>query len=584
MASLTAANGAPLKIYIGRLGAAICYEDFIACMGGKLSLVGRYLSSMTVKELPQPGRPKTFARKKLPAYRMMRMGDGLMYMIIPPTRCEALRRLKLRTEVVADTIHPENAPLPAPRSLSPNQWPCPELTMALPPYTYQETILDYLFNGPAAPLGDTAVKNFTARTMLQLDTGLGKTYIGCAAVGAVNEPALVVVPTDAIRMQWLEAFAENLPALKCAPYNNSARVPPGPGTHDVVVIIINTARDKTPAFFEGYGLIILDESHEYHSAKNGNILWLAQTKRVLALSATPNERIDGLDKIVNAHITPPLLPDKIPGFSRENVRFRGTVKQVRYKGHPDHCAVEVSTTGSVSAIGTIGNIIRDPCRLRLVAAEVARLYHMHEQPDAAELGLGPRPPEAATPDYPAGEIRRHCIYVFAEHRDFLPAIRDALLECLNEKDIFTPEIDVLDSDGVAAPLRGPEGEVLAEVPKDNARGVVHTTTILRGGATHDDLVRARSSYVVPATYGYCRRGISLKDITAAVYATPRHFGGWQITGRNLRAGSDTSIVRQFVDIIDVRTPLKKQAPDRKKVFEERGFDVYTVDVDYQEYA
>jgi hypothetical protein len=54
----------------------------------------------------------------------------------------------------------------------------------------------------------------------------------------------------------------------------------------------------------------------------------------------------------------------------------------------------------------------------------------------------------------------------------------------------------------------------------------------------------------------------------------------QVLGRILRRGSDESIVRQVVDIVDVRTGLKGQAADRRKVYRAKGYPISTVRVSW----
>jgi superfamily II DNA or RNA helicase len=467
---------------------------------------------------------------------------------------------KTLTEVAAD-----NRPLPAPRRIAEER-----LDPEEPLYEYQEATVEHLCMGP---FGDASVAAHTGVVYLQMDTGLGKSRVGCAVIARRGEPALIVVPTAAIGVQWLDELRILFPAMVTALYHNppkgSKKAPPGPLTHDVVVIIINTFRDKDPSFMEGFGTVILDEAHEYHSAQNSRALWLAQTRVVLGLSATPEERPDGLDKYVHLHLGPVLYPKDIPGFDVNAVSFKGEVRIVDWVGHPEHCVTATTPAGTMSAVVTIGNIVRDPARVRLVAAEVARLFRLHETADAAELrrlGLGPRPADAATPKHPAGEVRRHGVFVFAELRDALPAIRDALHRIVGAENVLVPELDPETKEAKAAPA----------IPVSILRGGVKST------AVND--ARAARSHVVLTTYGFSRRGISLPDMTSVVLATPRRNGSTQVLGRILRRGSDESIVRQVVDIVDTRTGLKGQVSDRRKVYKLKGYEITKASATWEEYA
>jgi hypothetical protein len=556
----------PLYGEAGRLGLEIPLAPFRARVGGEAPL-RKILGALTITEKVHPGRPRGMARAAHRAYAVERAGapDGVLR--VPRAKGAALLRARLRGAPLLDGLRAAparladgrpnpNAPLPPPRRIA-----AEGLAAEEPLYEYQEAAIAHLC-GAAGPFGDAALAALGGGdAYLQMDTGLGKTRVGCGVVARRGEAALVVVPTDAIAHQWVDEFAEIFPRLRVGVYRNppkgSRRAPPGPLTHDVVVVIVNTFRAKEPDFLEGFGTVILDEAHEYHSTHNRRALWLSQARAVLGLSATPEERPDGLDRYVPLHLGAVLLPAAIPGFDVRAVSFRGEVRALEYAGAADFCETVTTPAGTMSAILTIGGVIKDPARLRLVAAEVMRAYRLHETAPPAELlrlGLGPRPPAAATAAHPAGEVRRHGVFVFAEHRDFLPLLRAALLAqpgC-DADDLLVPELE-------GAPAAAP-------------------VSILRGGVAKTAVGAARraGAHIVLTTYGFSRRGISLPDMTCIIEATPRRNGLRQILGRVFRRGSDESIVRLIVDIVDVRTGLRGQFADRRKVYLEKGFPVVRV--------
>lgn len=519
-------------------GFCIPLAGLMARLGGRRRL-NRVLSSLTVRETPQPGRPKMYARGKRLAYKIERGAADRL--IVPHGKAPAFAR-HLDGVALAPALAAQHRAL---RPLRGARDP------AEPLYPYQEVAMEYVLEGRAAPWAGGAHSLY-----LQMGTGLGKSRLGLAAGVHLGGPIFVVAPTKAIREQWLDEARALYPWLACAPYNNppkkSRKTPPGPGTHDIVVGIVNTVRAKPPGFFAGYATVILDEAHELSSPSNLGALWLGQgAKWVLGISATPEERADGFDRVVHHFLGGPVWAEKdIPRFDIGGVDFRGRVREVEYAGDPDCCETVLSAAGTVSAIETIGNIIRDPGRLRLVAAEVERLYRLHEtEADPAPFGLGPREAgeagEAAPP-------RRHGIFVFAEHRDYLPALRAVLLARIGAEDLAVPE------------LEGP--------------------VVLRGGATRADMGRARRARIVLTTYGYSRRGVSLVDMTAIILATPRRNGMRQILGRVTRRGSDESIVRVVVDIKDVATALKGQSSSRRKIYKEKGYPIARVRVTHADYA
>ncbi len=624
----------PIYADVGRQGFVIPLAPLrarIRQVTGGTALLDSIMQALTVTEKVHAGRPRGAAfRAQRKAFVATR--DTLT---IPRIRGAHLLRTRVKGQLLLagardgslktpirtgessktlTEVGADNRPLPLPRRIAEER-----LDPEEPLYEYQEAAVEHLCMGP---FGDASVAAHTGVVYLQMDTGLGKSRVGCAVIARRGEPALIVVPTAAIGVQWLDELRILFPAMVTALYHNppkgSKKAPPGPLTHDVVVIIINTFRDKDPSFMENFGTVILDEAHEYHSAQNSRALWLAQTRVVLGLSATPEERPDGLDKYVHLHLGPVLYPKDIPGFDVNAVSFKGAVRIVDWVGHPEHCVTATTPAGTMSAVVTIGNIVRDPARVRLVAAEVARLFRLHETADAAELrrlGLGPRPADAATPKHPAGEVRRHGVFVFAELRDALPAIRDALHRIVGAENVLVPELD----DTKAAPVdtpqcatgrqkpcaAGPAGRpdalhciVGAEnvlvpeldpcVPetKEAKAAPAIPVSILRGGvkSTAVNDARAARSHVVLTTYGFSRRGISLPDMTSVVLATPRRNGSTQVLGRILRRGSDESIVRQVVDIVDTRTGLKGQVSDRRKVYKLKGYEITKASATWEEYA
>ena len=116
---------------------------------------------------------------------------------------------------------------------------------------------------------------------------------------------------------------------------------------------------------------------------------------------------------------------------------------------------------------------------------------------------------------PAGDIRRHGIFVFAEHRKYLDDVRTAFLEYFDEDEIYAPEID---KDPAQAAENG-EGAVGAVDARDK---LANETSILRGGVAKEELKRARRfCHVVITTYWLKRaswdvrgRGLS-QNVTAS---------------------------------------------------------------------
>jgi hypothetical protein len=562
---------APVVAEAGRRGLAIPLVAFRNRLGGQDALL-KVLRALTVTEKVHPGKPRGMGRIQRKAYTIDRAaGREMLY--IPRLKGQTLLRGKTKSgQPLLDSIISAPDALRAPRSLAVERCEIVE-----PLFDYQESVVNHLC-GASGPLGAAAIAANRGTVYMQMGTGLGKSRLGAAVLARLGWPGLVVVPTQSIGDQWIDEFKLVYPLMKVAFYHNpkkgSKKPGPSPADFDVIVVIINTFREKDPDFLEGFGTIILDEAHEYHGPVNSKALWLAQTRAVLGLSATPIERPDGLDHYVVMHLGPVLLPESIEDYDAGSVQFHGEARVIEYAGHPDYVETAMTPSGTPSAIMTIANIIKDPYRLRLIAAEVERLYRLHETTtiiEQMEMGLGPRPESVATEKFPAGGIRRHGVFVFAEHREYLPAIRDALLERMKPEEVWAPELEEADEKAAKAAAKA---KAASEV------------SILRGGVTHDYVNRTREKgeHIVLTTYGFSRRGISLQQMTALVETSPRRNGSRQIIGRVLRRGSDESIRRVIVDIVDTRTALRGQFKDRKAIYKEKNYPLTTIKTSWEDFV
>ncbi|MDE2101543.1 MAG: DEAD/DEAH box helicase family protein [Patescibacteria group bacterium] len=537
--------------FVGPYGMRVARDAFAARCGDRL--FAKILASLTVKERPQRGRKKMYAVKVRRAYYVEnRPGPGSTnrtpFLFLPRIKADPLRRAGLVSKVVADR-------LVEPRALS------EEAAAFAPPdelFGYQTAAITHVCDRLFSPARRAA---HLSTAYVNMGTGLGKTRTAVGVICRMRVATVVVVPTIGIGEQWLDEFQESCPGMRCAMYRHASkggRIPETTAqTHDVVVCVINTFHTKDDAFMAGFGMVVIDEAHELHSAKFGLALWLAQTRFVLGLSATPVDRPDGLDLFVPKHLGAVVWQHEIPGFDISDAVFQGEAWRIEYTGHPEHCETAVMASGTVSAQGTIANLMGDPHRNRLIVDTAVRLFGMHETDEAAEYGLGVSPDDP--PDAP---VRRHGVMIMSEHREALIGIRKLLLERFAQDEVDAPELDT-------------EG-------KKPGRSI----SVLRGGVAKDELKKARGAgaHIVLCTYGYARRGISLVDMTCLIELSPRRNGQMQILGRVERRGSDQRIVRVKVDIIDVRTALKGQAGERLKVYKAKGYKIVNSKVSYEDIA
>lgn len=372
------------------------------------------------------------------------------------------------------------------------------------------------------------------RLYLQLGTGMGKTFLGAALGGRLGVRMLVVTPTLEIRDFWVDEFRKMFPEANAEVFTNAAwdKIQGAAGTPlpDMMAGVVNSIRGRPADFYANFGLVVLDEAHEYYTPVNSNVLW-GTPKYMVGLSATPEERPDQLDRFVFPFIGRPILGEDVPGVLEqiESITFRGTVRRVIYSAEcPDVFSEEDSGGPGFQYMSTINNLIEDEYRTHVICLEVMRLLK-----------------------------QGHSLFVFAELREFLPRLQRKLAEFLRQTDIkYVLEIedDDADVDGVGGKPR-------------------LDSTVLRGGCKHDDVEEAKNLRIVLTTYGFSRRGISITNMTGMVLATPRRNGLRQIVGRILRLGSDPATVRCVTDIVDKKSTLARQFLERKKVYDQKGYPI-----------
>jgi hypothetical protein len=507
---------------IGRNGLTISVHDIVTRIGD--ANMKKLLKYLTTDEKPCPGRPKFMANQSIRGYRYVKI-DGATHLVISRVHARKFKNvMNILTAAVPSTGIKYNKSLPPPFKIP------PERCTACPLYPYQQAVIDHLCHEDGT-FGNNGI------AYLQMQTGMGKSRLASAVIAHYATSALVVVPSKYMAGQWADEFSANFPLMTVGIFNNvcAKKNIVHPSTHNVTIIIVNTFRDKTADFLEGYGIIIFDEVHNYHSTENRKALWLAQTNVVLGLSATPDSRKDGLDQYIKLHIGSAIIAEEIPNYDATDVNFDVRVKQMKYYGDPMYSGNVLTSAGTMSAVLTIEQFMMDPARINLICDEILHALNMHTLPNAHEYGLGL---SART-----GIVRKHGIFVFMEHRDYIIVIRDELTRRMPNILIDAPEVDDL-------------------APHLN---------VLRSGTSKDVIKTAASARIVLTTYAYSRQGISLQQMSYLILATPRRTGMEQVIGRILRRGSDEDIVRFVIDIIDMRSSLKSQSSERAHVFKLRGY-------------
>lgn len=290
-------------------------------------------------------------------------------------------------------------------------------------------------------------------------------------------------------------------------------------------------------FYDKFDLVIFDECHEYCSTTRNTIYKIAQAPYMLGLSATPSDRDDSLDKINHWGCGPVYVAADLKEFTTSDVAFTGKVTRVCYTGHPDYTeAILNEKLDLVSVPLMIGQLCNDPYRLVMI---VDLIIEQHR------LGLN--------------------ILVFADRRSYLELIRLEL-----EKRATKPLIMTDDA----------EKKIV-----DAALGL-DTIDAMRlvGGSKSADMETAKQkSNIILSTYQYFGTGVSIAKLNSVILTTPRKSKSRQFIGRIFRLGSDHTVERQIIDIVDMRVSLKNQWQTRKLYYNEQNYTIIDRKINWQIY-
>lgn len=228
----------------------------------------------------------------------------------------------------------------------------------------QRVVFDYLMD---VVYTEDNMSRGTAGCTLVMETGLGKTYMAGALIRRLAMRTLVVVPNTNIRRGW-ERMLANLP-LTVAVHGESE----GPG--DVTLIIVNSAaKDEIDGqhyahFFSGYGLVVMDEVHNYLTPSYVSVLWRTNFRAALYLTATP-ERLDGMHAVLPHFGGEIIRASEIEGFNGASaVPADCILKQLEYHG-PDEYTRYIAGPMGVDAGATVRMLESDPDRLEFVVRAV----------------------------------------------------------------------------------------------------------------------------------------------------------------------------------------------------------------------
>lgn len=385
-------------------------------------------------------------------------------------------------------------------------------------------ILLHKFNSERAQSGKAGL-------ILNLQAGQGKTFLAMALIGALKCRTLIVVHNSSILDQWIKLLTQYFPGTCIGQYYGKKKI-----MGDIVVGIINSLVTdiklpgiSTPReFYDKFDFIIYDEVHEFCSATRAQIYNIAQCTYSLGLSATPSDRDDSLDKINHWGCGSVYDAAKTLGYTTTDITFMGNVTKVCYSGPLEYTETIVNEKlDLVSVPAMIEQLCKDPYRLSMI---VDLIIQQHVS------GLN--------------------VLVFADRRSYLELIRIALDKKNTQSQMLTDDKEKLQIDAIR----------------------------LVGGAKSQDMIVAQETKnIILTTYQYMGTGTSIPKMNSLVLTTPRKSKSRQFIGRIFRLGSDYSITRQIVDIVDMRITLKNQWQKRMQYYKEQNYTIAEKKISYKIY-
>jgi superfamily II DNA or RNA helicase len=400
-------------------------------------------------------------------------------------------------------------------------------------YDFQQPISDYLIEEVYKP--DEKGHIYNRGCTFVLDTGRGKTYLGGGLIRRLGVKTLIIAHNERGLEEW-KKMLQCYPEIDIGYYYGRKKI-----DGDVVIMLINSAMRDNFAFrtgkgknskittisrdkyFREFGFVIYDEVPDYVGEQRRKVFWETNFKYCLGLTATPDLHLKDLDPVYKMHLGDLLYAEDIPGVDFEDIEWDFTVRTIKYSGPEEYTKqIKSDITDMTIAARMDKQFAKDPYRNRLILDTIKEYY------DEGKY-----------------------IFIFAGVREILDVLEKLIKKHLG----LNPIKKASDKDKVAG---------------------------IKGGASAADVERAvEKSRIILTTYQYGGKGLSIVKMDCGIQYTPRRNGLGQVTGRLTRMGGDISIPRVWVDIRDMETNAKTQYSDRKKAYNEKGFDITEEDISFK---
>lgn len=353
--------------------------------------------------------------------------------------------------------------------------------------------------------------------ILKLTAGKGKTFIGMRMISELKHNTLIVCHSELILHQWIKELRNYFKTDIGELYAKKKNIKP------ITVCIVNTIQKETikiggktenmADIFSNFGFIIYDEIHLYKSVKRIEI-FNNGIPYSLGLSATPDEDEHKRDLPLQWYAGP--IFDTNEGDKSEKSDFKATVKIIKYIGETYKAKFRnVGGDDMLDIHDLYESMYNDQSRNALIIKEAKKLID-----------------------------QKYNIFIFSHRRKHLEILQNLLQTSCNQTAGLLCDQETT---GISA---------------------------LMGGSSASEIDRGEKNQVILSTYQYMSTGKSIPKMNALIIATPFNKFAKQIVGRIFRLGSDTSIERQIIDIVDVNNNyVKGYANKRLNYYKENGFRI-----------
>lgn len=389
----------------------------------------------------------------------------------------------------------------------------------------QKVIYDEIFK---SYFNNENLINGMAGVIINLEAGQGKTFLSLHIIATLKLKTYIVVHNELMLNQWIKVIAEYIPGTNIGKWYAKKKE-----DGDIIIGIINSALEYNN--WQDIGLCIFDEAHLYCSKKRSEIFKICQSSYMLGLSATPDEKKEKQDntyKIIQWEIGPILNAATLNNYVASAVPFTGIVNMIKYHGPPEYTQTQINEIlGMVSNPKMIQQLTEDKYRMKLIVNEVT---------DAVKT--------------PATNL-----FVFANRRSYLEEIHNKLLEHINNTNIciITDEKEEINANIQISTIMGQSSNEAVEFAEQN-------------------------SNIILTTYQYFGTGKSIPRMNAMILSTPFKTGSRQYINRIFRLGSDHTITRKIIDIVDWGCTLKSQWYWRKKYYNEKQYPIEVKEIKWSD--